>query len=94
VGDFPELPGLDPALELLPDLGVRGFSQSAPERCFEDRAAVFYSRSLEDMIARPGHGPLRLDLRVPHLVLPMFARLSDHTVGLMAILGGQFAVSL
>jgi hypothetical protein len=59
-----ELPSCDPALELLPDMGIRGFSHAARERRFQNRAAVLYSRSLEDMIARPGHGPLRLHLRL------------------------------
>src|ERR1019366_9340246 len=94
VRDFPELPGLDAALELPPNIGIRGISHAAPERSFKNCAVVLYSRSLEDMIARPGHGPLRLDLRVPHLVLPMFARLSDYTVRLMPILCGQLAVPL
>ncbi len=46
------------------------------------------------MIARPGHGPLRLHLWLRHLVLPMFARLCDDAVGLMPILRGQLAVPL
>jgi hypothetical protein len=86
--------GLDPALELPPNIGIRDISQPAPERCFKDRAAVFYSRSLEDMIARPGHGTLRLHLRVLHPILPMLARLGDDTVRLMPISGGQLAVPL
>jgi hypothetical protein len=94
VRDFPELPSLDPALELLPDLGIRGFSHAAPERCFKDCAAVLYSRSLEDMIARPGHGPLRLHLRLPQMELTMFARLGDYEVRLMPVLGGKLAVPL
>jgi len=94
VRDFAELPGLDPELELLSDSGVRGFSHAAPERCSKNRAVVPYSRSLEDMIARPGHGPLRLHLRLPRLVLPMFTRLGDYTVRLMPILCGQLAVPL
>ncbi len=53
-----------------------------------------HSRSLEDVIARPGHGPLRLHLRVLHPILPVFARLSDHAVRLMPILGGQLTVPL
>jgi hypothetical protein len=62
VRDFPELPGLDPALELLPDLGIRRLAHTAHQRSFKDGAAVLYSRSLEDMIARPCHGLLRLHL--------------------------------
>ena len=92
--DFAELPGLDPALELLPDLGIGGFSHAAHQRCFKDRAAVLHSRSLEDMIARPGHGPLRLHLRLPQMELTMFARLGDYEVRLMPILCGKFAVPL
>ena len=56
--DFPELPGLNPTLELLSDLGIRGFSHAAPERSFKDRAAVLDRQSLEDVTSRPGHGPL------------------------------------
>src|SRR5208282_6192775 len=94
VRDLPELPGLDPALEFLPDLGIGGFSHAAHQRCFKDRAAVLHSRSLEDMIARPGHSLLRLHLWLPHLVLPTFARLYDDALRLIAILCGQLAVPL
>jgi hypothetical protein len=94
VRDFPELPGLNPALELQPDLGIGGFAHAAQQRCFKDRAAVLHSRSLEDMIARPGHGPLRLHLWLPHMVLTMFARESDYTVRLMSILCCKLAVPL
>ncbi len=94
VRDFAELPGLDPALELLPDLGIGGFSHAAHQRCFKDRAAVLHSRSLEDMIARPCHGLLRLNLWLRHLVLPMLARLCDDAVRLMPVLCGQLAVPL
>ena len=92
--NFPELPGLDPALELLSDSGIRGFSHAARQRCFKDRAAVLYSRSLEDMIARPCHGLLRLNLRVLNPILPVVARLGDYAVRLMPILSGQLAVPL
>ena len=47
------LPGLDPALELLSDSGIGGFSHAAHQRCFKNHAAVLHSGSLEDMIARP-----------------------------------------
>jgi hypothetical protein len=94
VRDFPELSGLDAALELPPNIGIRGISHAASERRFKYRAAVLYSRSLEDMIARPGHGPLRLHLPVLHPILPVFARLSDYTVRLMPKPGGQLAVPL
>jgi hypothetical protein len=67
--DFAEFPGLDPALELLPDSGTGRFSHAAHQRCFKDRATVLHSRSLEDMIARPCHGLLRLNLWLRHLVL-------------------------
>ncbi len=80
--DFAQLPGLDPALEFLPDLGIGGFSHAARQRCFKDRAAVLHSRSLEDMIARPRHGLPRLNLWLRHLVLPMLERLRDDAVGM------------
>jgi hypothetical protein len=94
VRDFAELPGLDPALELLPDLGISSFSHAAHQRCFEDRAAVLHCRSLEDMIARPCHCLLRLNLRLRRLVLPMLTRLCDNAVRLMPVLCGQLAVPL
>jgi hypothetical protein len=94
VRDFPELPGLDPTLELLPDLGIGGFSHAAHQRYFKDRAAVQHSRSLEDMISRPGHGSLCLNLWLRHLVLLMLARLRDDAVRLMPVLGSQLAVPL
>jgi hypothetical protein len=94
VPDFPELPGFDPAIELLPDLGMGGFSHAAHERCFKDRAAVLHSRSLEDMIARPCHGPLRLNVWLRHLVSPMLACLCDDAVRLVPVLCGQLAVPL
>jgi hypothetical protein len=92
--DFSELPDLNPALELLPDLGIGGFPYAAHQGCFNNRPLVLYSRPLEEMIARPGHGPLRLHLWLPHLVLPMLARLCDDAVRLMPVLCGQFAVPL
>ena len=90
--NFPELPGLDPALELLPDFGIRGFSHTAHERRFKNRAAILHSRSLENMIACPGYGPLRLHLRVMHSMLPVLTRLGDYVVSLMPILLGQLPV--
>jgi hypothetical protein len=94
VRDLAELAGLNPALELLSDSGIRGFSHAARQRCSKNRAVVFYSRSLEDMIARPSDGPLRLHLRVLNPKLPVFAGLGDYTVRLMPILCGQLAVPL
>src|SRR5580658_1781923 len=94
VRDFAKLPGLDPALELVPDLGIGGFSHAAHQCCFKDRATVLHSRSLEDMIARPCHGLLRLNVCLRHLVLPMLARLGDDAVRLMPVLCGQLAVPL
>ena len=94
VRDFPELPGLDPAFELLSDLGIGGFSHAAHQRCFKDHAAVLHSRSFENMIARPCHGLLRLNVRLRYLVLPMLARLCDDAVRLMPVLRSQLAVPL
>ena len=91
---FAELSGLNPALELLPDLGIGGFSHATYQRCFKDRAAVLHSRSLEDMIARPCHGLLRLNLWLRCLVLPMLARLCDDVVRLMPVRCGQLPVPL
>jgi len=94
VRDFAEFAGLDPPLELLPDSGIRGISHAARQRRSNNRAVVFDSRSLEDMIARPGHGPLRLHLRLPQMVLTTFARLGDYEVRLMPALGSKLAVPL
>ena len=44
------------------------------------------------MIARPCHGPLRLNLWLRHLVLPVFARLCDDAIRLVPVLCGQLAV--
>ena len=53
---------------------------------------ILHSRSLKDMIARPGYGPLRLHLRVMHSMLPVLTRLDDYVVSLMPILRGQLPV--
>ena len=92
VGNFAEFAGSDPALEFLPDAGIRGFSHAACQRRFEDCAAVLYRRSLKDMIPGPSHGPLSLHLRLSGLMLPVPSRLCDNAVGLVAILSGQLPV--
>ena len=94
VRHFTELPSLDPSLELLSDSGICGFSHAARKRGFKDRAAVLHCPSLEDMIAGPSHGPLRLHLRVLHPILTMFARLGDYAVRLVPIPCRQLAVPL
>src|ERR1019366_7361629 len=83
-----ELARLHPALELLPDVRIRGFSHTAHERRFKNRAAILHSRSLENMIACPGYGPLRLYLRLLNPILPVFACLGDDVVSLISMQRG------
>jgi hypothetical protein len=93
VWNFAKLACLDPALEVLPDAGIRCVSHAACQRGFQDHAAVLHRRSLEYVIPRPRHGPLGLHLRFPYLVLSVFARLGDYSISLVPILSGQFTVS-
>jgi hypothetical protein len=76
----------NPALELLPNAGIRGLSHAALKRRSKYRAAVVQSASLVEMISRPGDGPLRLHLWFPHMELATLPRLSDNMVSLMSML--------
>jgi hypothetical protein len=94
VRHFPELPSFDPALELVPDLGIGGLPHAAHERRLKNGASVLYGGSLEHTIARPRYGPLSLHLRILQPILPVLARSGDYTVRLMSVLCGQVAVPL
>jgi hypothetical protein len=94
--DGAELARLHPALELLPHLGRRGLPHAAVERRFQNVAPVLDRRSLENMIAGIGHGPLRrlvgfVDVPLS-LLLSMLPRLRYYLVGLMPVLCGQLPV--
>ncbi len=90
--NFTEFARPHPTLELTLNGGMRGFSHATCKGGFKDRPTVLHSRSLKDMSPRPGHGPLRVRLRFPHLTLPVRPRLGHNAIGLVPILGSQFTV--
>jgi hypothetical protein len=92
VWNFPKLTRLNSALEFLPNAGMRCFSHAARHCRLKNGAVVLYRRPLKDMIPRPRHCPLRVHLRLLHLILPEFPRLGDDSIRLVSILSGQFAV--
>jgi hypothetical protein len=89
---LPELAVFNPALELLPNAGIRGLSHTAFKGRSKNRAAVLHSTALVEMISCPSDGPLRLHLRFPHMVLPTLTRLSDNMVSLVSMLRSQLPV--
>ena len=86
---------MEPGIEIASHLAVGDFAHAAAERVADDRPLVNDGLALKVLVPGKGHclpNPL-LWIELGVLVLRAFARHADHSLGLVAVLSGEFAVS-
>src|ERR1039457_4073952 len=84
-----ELARLDPAVELLPDLGEVRLAHAPAERRRQNRPFILDRRTLEEVIAGIGYGYLGGFVGSVCVLPDLLPRLGNHPVGLVAVLRGK-----